>query len=144
MDAKRLPNAFKNNLKTHLKNDAFRVQKMQSAKSLQIAPKVPFGKGICAEEIRNNKPLPYEAQHASGAERPGADLSCLRQYTRSGPRKVRKYANLAHFWVPFASFSSLLVHCWLQFARVSLPLASPLGLFCFSSCLSEETTQNDF
>ena len=74
MDAKRVQNAFKINLKTHLKNDAFLVLKMQSAKSLQIAPKVPFGKGNCAEETQNNKPLPYEAQHASGAERPGADL----------------------------------------------------------------------
>ena len=74
MDAKRLPNAFKNNLKTHLKNDVFLVRKMQISKSLQIAPKVPFGKGICAEEPQHNKPLPYEAQHASGAERPGADF----------------------------------------------------------------------
>ena len=96
MDAKRVQNAFKINLKTHLKNDAFLVLKMQSAKSLQIAPKVPFGKGNCEEETQNNKPLPYESQHASGAERPGADLSCLRQYTRSGPRKVRKYANPFH------------------------------------------------
>ena len=49
-------------------------QKMQSAKSLQIAPKVPFGKGNCEEETQNNKPLPYQSQHASGAERPGADF----------------------------------------------------------------------
>ena len=89
MDAKRVQNACQINLQTHIKNDAFLVLKMQSAKSLQIAPKVPFGKGNCEEEAQNNKPLPYEPQHASGAERPGADLSCLRQYTRSGPMKVR-------------------------------------------------------
>ena len=144
MDAKRLPNAFKNNLKTHLKNDVFLVRKMQISKSLQIAPKVPFGKGSCEEEAQNNKPLPYESQHASGAERPGADLSCLRQYTRSGPRKVRKYANPSHFWLPFASFSSLLVHGWFHFAHVCLPLASPRALCWLSSCLSGETTENYF
>ena len=43
MDAKRLPNAFKNNLKTHLKNYVFLVRKMQISKSLQIAPKVRSG-----------------------------------------------------------------------------------------------------
>ena len=51
----------------------FGSKKCTPEKSFQIAPKVPFGKGNCEEETQNNKPLPYEAQHASGAERPGAD-----------------------------------------------------------------------
>ena len=31
--------------------------------------------------------MQHEAQHAFGRKRPGADLSCLRQYSRSGPRE---------------------------------------------------------
>ena len=45
----------------------FWSKKCTPEKSLQIAHKVPFGKGNCEQETQNNKPLPYEAQHAAGA-----------------------------------------------------------------------------
>ena len=47
MDAKRVQHALKNNLKTHLKIDAFLDKISHSTKTLRIAPKVPFGKGTC-------------------------------------------------------------------------------------------------
>ena len=39
-----------------------------------------------AVQVRRN---PSQGQRASGASRPGADLSCLRQHSRSGPRKSK-------------------------------------------------------
>ena len=62
---------------------------MQENNLQQITCRIPSEGDLLRESACEDKEQSgYEAQHASGAERPGADLSCLRQYTRTGPSEV--------------------------------------------------------
>ena len=62
---------------------------MQEDNLQKIISRRPSEGDLLRECMQRQTASGYQGQHAFGAERPGADLSCLRQYTRTGPREVR-------------------------------------------------------
>ena len=96
MDAKRVQNAFKINLKTHLKTDAIFGPKNAPQQSLSKSLlRFHSGRETAKKKLKTTNHFPTNPNTPRARSGPvplgalGPDLSCLRQYTRSGPMKVR-------------------------------------------------------